>query len=494
MNPIKVVDLFAGPGGLGEGFSSVKDGNGDFVFKLVVSVEKDKSAHQTLTLRAFIREFPGRQPPKEYYSFLRREISESELFDLYPSEYSCAAQETLNRPRELGVEADDRAVHEAIKKSIGNDRNWILIGGPPCQAYSLVGRARNIGTKGYKAENDHRHFLYREYLEILNKFRPAAFVMENVKGMLSSRVDGQPIFDQILNDLRKSGYKLHSLSTAPIAEDLHDGPHYKSNRDFVIKAELYGVPQNRHRVILLGIRNDLDIESNGILLEKVRKTTVREMIADFPRLRSGISKEQDSTSNWKSIIRESHSRLYEEEKSENWPPVSTRGTSFMESYHVGDSLPKKLRDFVQDKKLKGFLNHETRSHIRADLARYYFASSYAKNRKISPRLTEFPEWLQPKHANRKSGKFVDRFKVQVGGQPASTVTSHISKDGHYFIHYDPLQCRSLTVREAARVQTFPDNYLFCGNRTQQYVQVGNAVPPYLAKQIADIISSIMSYQ
>jgi len=133
----------------------------------------------------------------------------------------------------------------------------------------------------------------------------------------------------------------------------------------------------------------------------------------------------------------------------------------------------------------------TKAHIDSDLERYMFASSWAAVHGQSPSLADFPEDLRPAHASAakalEGGHFADRFRVQVAERPATTITSHIAKDGHYYIHYDPAQCRSLTVREAARLQTFPEDYFFCGPRTSQYQQVGNAVPPDLARQLAGVV-------
>ena len=171
-------------------------------------------------------------------------------------------------------------------------------------------------------------------------------------------------------------------------------------------------------------------------------------------------------------------------------PRNDKGGMFVEYDVTIDYLSK----WYLDKNIGGICNHESRSHIKEDLYRYLFASCFAKLRGRSPKLFDFPSSLLPLHENVNLGivenKFADRFRVQLKGQPSKTITSHISKDGHYYIHPDPYQCRSLTVREAARIQTFPDNYYFCGPRTQQFHQVGNAVPPLLAKHIAEIIKTL----
>ena len=178
-------------------------------------------------------------------------------------------------------------------------------------------------------------------------------------------------------------------------------------------------------------------------------------------------------------------------KSASGEPLPFRDLSVTGAAALADSCPESLREWVYDANLKRLPNNETRGHIREDIGRYLYAAAFARTFGKSPRAEDFPSELAPEHANWKSGKFADRFRVQLADKPSTTITSHISKDGHYFIHPDPRQCRSLTVREAARLQTFPDNYLFRGGRTQQYVQVGNAVPPYLAHQIAEQVVKVV---
>ena len=271
-------------------------------------------------------------------------------------------------------------------------------------------------------------------------------------------------------------------------------------RDFVIRAEEFGIPQARHRVILLGVRSDVSGDTIETLIAQSEKATVKNAIGDLPVLRSGISKGPDELEVWAKVPLQTVGKLSDYrsqlpssvveaifDSSHKTDPPTSRGTEFGQRT-LYEGMPERFKDWFIDPRMNGYItNHSTRGHIIEDLARYWFASNYRAVEKKSPKATDFPKALWPAHANFTSGKFADRFRVQGFDSPASTVTSHISKDGHYFIHPDPSQMRSLTVREAARIQTFPDNYHFVGSRTEQYVQVGNAVPPLLALQLAEVV-------
>mgnify|MGYP005836022779 CR=1 FL=1 len=198
---LRVIDLFAGPGGLGEGFSSYETVLGERPFRICLSVEKDVTAHRTIELRSFFRQFGTGSAPEAYYQYLRREITREELFSRYRAEAEAARQEAMHA--ELGVH-DDR-IDERINAVLGTHRDdpWVLIGGPPCQAYSTVGRSRMRGADPKAFEADKRHHLYKEYLRILAQFGPAVFVMENVAGLLSAKVNGHSTLDLILKDLRR---------------------------------------------------------------------------------------------------------------------------------------------------------------------------------------------------------------------------------------------------------------------------------------------------
>lgn len=502
---INVVDLFAGPGGLGEGFSAFQDRRGRNPFKIRMSVEKEKSAHNTLLLRSFFRQFSQRAVPDEYYQYVKGEISRDTLFSAHKNEARVANDETMGGPRELGKRQDDELIYKHLRRLRREHDLKVVIGGPPCQAYSLVGRARNRGVVGYTASKDSRHFLYEEYLKVLVEVNPHVFIMENVPGILTAKVNGNLIFPKIYKELKnpsaalysnkqkKAGYKIHSL-----VDEGGLGLDLEGNQNFTIHGEKYGVPQARHRVILIGVRDDVGIDPGK--LKESETVTVKDVIDDCPILRSGISKGGDSIDSWRNIVVSSASKIqkyaaieekYLKEAVELSVKSKSRGKQFASRKNMR-RVKGDIGDWYHDDRLGGYLNHNTRGHMPGDISRYLFCAAFAKQYGRSPRAEDFPIELAPNHSNWKSGKFADRFKVQVDSKPSSTVTSHISKDGHYFIHYDPAQCRSLTVREASRLQTFPDNYFFEGTRTQQYVQVGNAVPPWLAVQIANVVYDLLS--
>ncbi len=517
MSSIPIIDLFAGPGGLGEGFSQFER-TGANAYKIALSIEKDKYAHETLKLRSFFRNFNSKSVPDEYYNFIQGKISKDELFDLFHHEHDLADKEAWLT--ELGS-VDDNELDRRLEQSIGSADRWVLIGGPPCQAYSTAGRSRNKGIKNYRPEKDKRHFLYRQYLRIIAYHWPSVFIMENVRGILSSKINGKRIFPEILKDLqrpadvfngeynrKKHSYRIFSLVKSPDDFSSNGNPLYKNFSDFTIKCEEHGVPQARHRVILLGVRDDFCSPPYPIL-KQTPPVSVKKVIGELPKLRGGFSRGQDDKERWfhwlDQIIEEDwYLRLKTDPEKTDVAecifnanldlkrPEEGRGGEFIECGVKSGYLP----EWYLDGKIKGVCNSTTRTHMDRDLYRYFYAACFAKAKKRSPILNEFPYELLPEHKSAKKvtghGNFADRFRVQVSLKPSTTIMSHISKDGHYYIHYDPTQCRSLTVREVARLQTFPDNYFFCGSRTQQYVQVGNAVPPYLAHQIADIVYQIIS--
>lgn len=516
---VPIIDIFAGPGGLGEGFSAlINPQTNQRLFKIVLSIEKDFYAHQTLQLRSFFRQFPPEQVPVEYYDFVKGRISQEELFEKWPKQSKNAHDEAWMAELGDGINAASNSiVDERIVKALNGHRNWLLIGGPPCQAYSVVGRSRRREIF-LDEEKDERVGLYKQYLRILAVHNPAVFVMENVKGLLSARTEQNSVFSKILNDLTYPvdayaseyknngkqldcpGYKIYSLVAEPRGYDLYENPDFHF-QDFVIHSEKYGIPQTRHRVILLGIRNDIDLQPK--VLEQRSEVPISLVLSGLPRLRSSLSKVEDNGVDWKDTIGkilekgilDGVDKDVTDEIIKKIDKISLPRTGAGKDYFCSKRISSKYRpDWYLDNRLEGVSNHMSRGHMEDDLLRYFFASCFAKIKKRSPKLEDFPVALLPAHKNVKAGienkKFADRFRVQLWNDPCKTVTSHISKDGHYYIHPDATQCRSFTVREAARIQTFPDNYYFCGPRTSQFIQVGNAVPPLLANQIARIVSAV----
>ncbi len=309
---IPVIDLFAGPGGLGEGFNMAECSDKNSCFKVCLAVEKDPMAHKTLKLRSFFSQFNRDDIPAEYYSLLRGDILQEELYSKFEKEAERAESEAWNVT--LG-EVSPEKVDEKIKNAVRNSSVWVLTGGPPCQVFSLVGRSRRGGIK----TEDPRIYLYREFLRILNIHAPPVFVLENVKGMLSSKINGQSIFEKILDDLknpeaaisrlngkqrqslRGDNYTIHSFVKNPGKNLL--GKLIFNHIDYTIQCERYGIPQARHRVIFFGIRDDLTVTSPETLKTKSGQISVSDIILSLPEVRSGLSKEIDSADNWKLRIK-----------------------------------------------------------------------------------------------------------------------------------------------------------------------------------------------
>jgi len=506
---VPVVDLFAGPGGLSEGFEQYCVG-GTPIFRCVLSIEKERNAHKTLLLRAFFRQFD--KAPAEYYEHLRGDVTLEELYKAYPEQHAQAKKQAIRLAlRYANRDHIDSLIRKALK---GHRSKWVLIGGPPCQAYSLAGRVKiRADKKRTGFAKDRRHFLYKEYLHILKVFRPPLFVMENVKGLLSSstkpnrkrkgskktrgKTKSGETFLRILRDFAAAGYSIHSFVKLGSGNQLAPADH-------VINAEKYGIPQARHRVILLGVR--LGLFRGYSLLRTKRRVAIESAIGDLPRLRSKISPlSRDSFKAWSRALRRLSSLFTKDGKlrdmngSRRILSSLPTGGPFIRAAYPNPKRSKWLRqhdDWFSDRRIKGVTLHESRGHMTSDLRRYLFASYFAHAHGVSPKISDFTSWQRPDHRNIEDNSddtpFADRFRVQLRGKPSTTVVSHISKDGHYYIHYDPTQSRSLTVREAARLQTFPDNYYFEGTRTAQYGQIGNAVPPLLAKRMAKIVYRILA--
>jgi DNA (cytosine-5)-methyltransferase 1 len=501
--PIPIIDLFAGPGGLGEGFASLRDHRKQQYFEIGLSIEKDPVAHRTLTLRAVFRRLRGTRDIKHYYSYIRGEIDETTFRKIPAVASAFIHAETEARCLELG-KSDEQSIDSEIRAALKGQETWVLIGGPPCQAYSLAGRARRTNDKTF--HEDEKHLLYREYLRIIRAHKPTVFVMENVKGLLSSQHSGNPMFERIIADLSNPSkgmeYEIRSFVKKGNTNSLEP-------TDYIIHSENYGVPQSRHRVILLGVRKDAGLSQHQLLTPAPRPITVRQAIDDLPRLRSRLSR-GDSLDAWREAVRSGPSYINgwsSEDASTIKEWMSTCATEATSTNTGGQFIPRtyrkpkkptELQRWLHDRSLGGVCQHEARSHMASDLARYLFSACFAHVWKYSPRLDAFPPRLLPDHINVQAGRgtgtipFNDRFRVQCRNEPATTIVAHIAKDGHYYIHYDPSQCRSLTVREAARLQTFPDNYFFAGNRTEQYTQVGNAVPPLLAYKLAQVVRGLLN--
>ena len=288
-----VVDLFSGPGGLAEGFSAFRSPKHRRRFRVALSIENDRDAHRTLRLRAFLRNF-ATGFPSEYYDFLNGKVTEEPGWEtLYPAQWAAACDET--RCLELGTSGASTFLRERLERIREEHRGrTVLLGGPPCQSYSVIGRSRNLGNTKYDARQDKRLLLYKQYARVLAWLRPAVAVMENVKGILSAHRNGRPIFPQVIRSLRHAGgadsYRLFALAAPSGVSPWDEG---LSPTDFLVHAENHGVPQSRHRVFVICVRSDLAATLPDECLPRLeggdRIVSVNDVIGVMPKLRSRLS-------------------------------------------------------------------------------------------------------------------------------------------------------------------------------------------------------------
>lgn len=411
------IDLFAGAGGLSEGF--IQAG-----FEPIAHVEIEKSACNTLKTRAAYHYLKSNKKYKIYISYLKGKITREELYKSVPNE---VLESVINAP--IGDE-NNKEIQNQIDKCLGTQKVDLIIGGPPCQAYSLVGRSRSKT----KMEGDPRNYLFIQYAEYLERYKPKMFVFENVLGLKSAK--GGHYLKEMEKIFNKNGYqiKLHTL-----------------------EAKNFGVLQNRKRIVILGWQKNRKVNIPN--LEEIATESnylVQDLLNDLPAIKAG-------------------------EGADKFLKYKTEATDYLKSHALRNGI-----DILTQ--------HVARPHREQDKEIYKIAVQKWEKKQERLNYNDLPERLKT-HQNRTS--FFDRFKVVAADLPYSqTVVAHIAKDGHYYIHPDSKQNRSLSVREAARLQSFPDDYYFEGekegaNRTAAFKQIGNAVPPLMAKFMGVEISKAL---
>lgn len=418
MSKYTFIDLFAGAGGLSEGFINAG-------FTPIAHVEIENSACNTLRTRTAYHYLKQSGQLDIYNNYLKNKISRKDLYKRIPKNL---LQSVINK----GISQENNSlIFNKIDAQLQPSQEVdFIIGGPPCQAYSLVGRARSEN----QMKRDPRNFLYVQYGEYLKKYKPKLFLFENVVG-LKSAGNGQYLtnMERLFNS---KGYKIHM---------------------FLVKAESFGVLQFRRRVIIIGWRDDFtpilpDLEN----YQGKHSGLVSDIFKDLPKLQSG------------------------------------------EGIDKYCNYSGKATNYIKESKIRNGFNilthHVARQHNDRDKEIYKIAVDKWNNGNERLNYNDLPERLKT-HNNRTS--FVDRYKVVGADLPAShTVVAHIAKDGHYYIHPDIEQNRSISVREAARLQSFPDDFFFEGvteraNRTAAFTQIGNAVPPLMARKIAEELKHLL---
>ncbi|MEY2702765.1 MAG: hypothetical protein RLY43_1403 [Bacteroidota bacterium] len=402
------IDLFAGAGGLSEGFISAG-------FKPIAHVEMNKDACDTLRTRTAFHYLKENGRVNEYYEYLKGNISRDDLWNKIPNHMINSVINKEISPKTLPE------IFEKIDNELKGEEVGLVIGGPPCQAYSVAGRARK------NMEDDPRNHLYKHYVKFLNRYKPKMFVFENVPGILSA--SNGDYLEKIFKAVKKEGYELEKQ---------------------VLNAKNFNVLQDRKRVIIIGWRKDLKLQYPKFEEKEVQFEVLKHLFSDLPKLKSGQGE-------W------------------NVSKYAKKTNVYLDSTGIRNGI-----DFTTQ--------HIARFNNENDLEIYRIAVDkwIKENKRLN--YGELPERLI-KHSNTKT--FSNRFQVVNHKGISHTVVAHICADGHYYIHPDIEQNRSITVREAARIQSFPDDYFFESSRTAAFKQIGNAVPVLMAEGIANKIREML---
>lgn len=407
---LNFIDLFAGAGGLSEGF--IRAG-----FNPIAHVEMNKDACDTLKTRTAFHYLKENNRINEYNDYLKDKITRDDLWSRIPNHL---IKSVINK--EISPETLP-SIFEIIDKELGKKKVDLVIGGPPCQAYSVAGRARD--PKGMV--DDPRNHLYKYYVEFLKRYNPKMFVFENVPGILSAN-NGQYL-ELIFKAVKDAGYDLDKK---------------------VLNAKNFSVLQDRKRVIIIGWKRELNLKYPNFEDKVNQYEVLKDLFSDLPKIKSGQGE-------WRAS------------------KYSKKTTPYLDYSKIRNGL-----DFVTQ--------HISRFNNENDLEIYKIAVDKWVNDGKRLNYAELPERLI-KHNNTKS--FTNRFQVVNHKGVAHTVVAHICADGHYYIHPDINQNRSITVREAARIQSFPDDYFFESSRTTAFKQIGNAVPVLMAEGIANKIKEMI---
>jgi DNA (cytosine-5)-methyltransferase 1 len=405
------IDLFAGCGGLSEGF--LQSGH----FEGIAHVEWELPMVETLRHRL-----------SSHWDHSEEEAKMAVVhFDIQKTDELINGNWSEDSIKSFGKTNHTELIHKGLKGLVGKKKVDLIIGGPPCQAYSIAGRAQDSNSM----KEDYRNYLFESFVKVVEAFQPKVFVFENVPGILSACPGNQPVTERIYEVFKKAGYTILKPSELKLA---------------TFTASDFGVPQKRNRVIIVGIKDNSQIKLDEIysaikgISENIPLKSVKDVIGHLPPIKP-----------LKNSVRK------------NGRNIS----------HVYDS------DDISDKL------HEPRFHNTRDVGIFREWVSKNMNSLKSEEKIKFYNDLIGKKSNHGKYRSLEWHK------PSPTVVAHLYKDGLMFIHPDAEQARSITVREAALLQSFPEDYEFLGSQGTCFKMIGNAVPPGMAKGIADGIVTVL---